>query len=40
MTENNYSKEELLERQYKLIDYVQQFFSPIDYNEALKVKNN
>jgi len=37
---DKYSKEELLERQYKLIDYVQQFFSPIDYNEALKVKNN
>ena len=37
---DKHSKEELLEKQYKLIDYVQQFFSPIDYNEALKVKNN
>lgn len=29
----------LIEKQHKMIDYVQQFFSPLNYEEALKIKD-
>ncbi len=34
---NEIPKQELINRQYRLIEYVAPFFSPLDYDEALKI---
>ena len=35
---NQIPAKELIKRQHKMIKYVARFFSPLDYNEALKIK--